>query len=107
MPIEGNAAGNTIDWFDLKGQLSPPRPLPAGFTSRGVIALVFSIISGMLGTVVIIWYAYGDLADDSEVQGANGNGSQYAELVDDSEHDEDVNCPASSRTVDETASLLH
>lgn len=29
--MEGNAAGNAVDWLDLSGQNSPPAPLPAGY----------------------------------------------------------------------------
>ncbi|KAJ9129952.1 Multicopper like protein [Coniochaeta hoffmannii] len=56
VPTTGNAAGNTVDLLDLKGQPEPPKPLPKGFTARGIVALVFSIISGLLGVGTIIWY---------------------------------------------------
>jgi iron transport multicopper oxidase len=52
----GNAAGNTVNLLDLSGQNAPPKPLPAGFTARGIVALVFSVISGLLGVATIIWY---------------------------------------------------
>ena len=51
----GNAAGNTEDYYDLSGQNLPPGPLPAGFTARGIVALVFSCISAFLGVAVIAW----------------------------------------------------
>ena len=51
----GNAAGNTIDAFNLDGQNESVPPLPAGFTARGVVALVFSCISAILGMAVIAW----------------------------------------------------
>ncbi|KAI4153736.1 MAG: hypothetical protein LQ340_002125 [Diploschistes diacapsis] len=35
IPVKGNAAGNTVDLFDLTGETLPPVPLPAGFTARG------------------------------------------------------------------------
>ncbi|KAF4553480.1 Iron transport multicopper oxidase fetC-like protein [Elsinoe fawcettii] len=53
---KGNAAGNEKDLFDLSGQNSPPGPLPAGFTAKGIVAMVFSIVSALLGLVVISWY---------------------------------------------------
>lgn len=56
IPTTGNAAGNTKDFFDLTGQNLPPAPLPAGFTARGIIALVFSIISAVIGMAAIVWY---------------------------------------------------
>ena len=55
IPIAGNAAGNTADVFDLTGENMPPQPLPEGFTARGIVALVFSIISAFLGLAVISW----------------------------------------------------
>lgn len=53
--MAGNAAGNTEDFFDMKGANVSPEPLPAGFTARGVVALVFSILSAFLGIGVIAW----------------------------------------------------
>lgn len=32
------------------------RPLPNGFTAKGVVALVFSAVSAVMGMVVIGWY---------------------------------------------------
>jgi iron transport multicopper oxidase len=55
-PTEGNAAGNTKDWLDLTGANTSVPPLPAGFTAKGVVALVFSAISAVLGMCVIGWY---------------------------------------------------
>ncbi|KKK23677.1 ferrooxidoreductase Fet3, partial [Aspergillus rambellii] len=52
----GNAAGNTKDLFDLTGANMSPAPLPAGFTARGIIALVFSCIAAVLGLISIVWY---------------------------------------------------
>lgn len=55
-PTAGNAAGNTKDLLDLSGQNKPPPPLPAGFTTRGIVALVFSCVTGILGVCVVAWY---------------------------------------------------
>lgn len=52
----GNAAGNTVDYLDIQGQNKMPAPLPAGFTARGIVALVFSCVSALLGVGVIAWY---------------------------------------------------
>jgi iron transport multicopper oxidase len=57
-PTAGNAAGNTVNLFDLSGENLPPPPLPDGFTARGIVALVFSCISGFLGIAVITWFVY-------------------------------------------------
>jgi iron transport multicopper oxidase len=54
-PTAGNAAGNTVDFFDLKGQNLMVAPLPSGFTARGIVALVFSCIAAFLGMGVIAW----------------------------------------------------
>lgn len=56
IPTAGNAAGNTVDLFDLTGEDAPPPPLPAGFTSKGIVALVFSCLSAFAGIAVITWY---------------------------------------------------
>ncbi|OCK75595.1 multicopper oxidase, partial [Lepidopterella palustris CBS 459.81] len=55
-PTAGNAAGNTINVLDLAGAPRPPPPLPTGFTARGIVALVFSVISAFAGLAVIAWY---------------------------------------------------
>ena len=53
---EGNAGGSTDDWRDLSNASYPPDPLPAGFTARGIVALVFSILAAFIGMAVISWY---------------------------------------------------
>ncbi|KXT04611.1 hypothetical protein AC578_8659 [Pseudocercospora eumusae] len=55
-PTAGNAAGNTIDALDLTGQNLSIAPLPAGFTAKGIVALVFSCVAAFLGMAVIAWY---------------------------------------------------
>jgi len=62
IPTAGNAAGNTVDLFDLSGENLPPPPLPAGFTDRGIVALVFSCVSAILGLMVITWYGVGEIS---------------------------------------------
>jgi iron transport multicopper oxidase len=61
MSTQGNAAGNTIDLLDLKGENLPPKPLPSGFTARGIVALVFSCVAGIVGVGVIAWYGLGEM----------------------------------------------
>lgn len=56
MPTAGNAAGRTADLLDLSGEPAPPPPLPAGFTPRGIVALAFSCLAGVLGVAVVAWY---------------------------------------------------
>ncbi|KAF2469772.1 iron transport multicopper oxidase FET3 precursor [Lindgomyces ingoldianus] len=55
-PSEGNAAGNTKNLLDLTGQNKSPSPLPAGFTARGIVALVFSCLAAFIGMAVIGQY---------------------------------------------------
>ncbi|GEQ66685.1 hypothetical protein JCM33374_g348 [Metschnikowia sp. JCM 33374] len=52
----GNAAGNTANFFDLTGANVQQKDLPAGFTARGIVALVFSCLAGFLGIVAIAFY---------------------------------------------------
>ncbi|OJJ34660.1 hypothetical protein ASPWEDRAFT_110479 [Aspergillus wentii DTO 134E9] len=51
----GNAAGNTEDVYDLTGENKAVAPLPAGFTPRGIVALVFSCVAAFLGLATISW----------------------------------------------------
>jgi iron transport multicopper oxidase len=76
VPTAGNAAGNTKDLLDLSGDNVSPKPLPAGFTARGIVALVFSTIAAFVGLAVISWYGMAPLgiatqaAADREVANA-------------------------------------
>ena len=45
--------------MDLTGVPEPPGPLPDGFTPKGIVALVFSILTAFLGIAVISWYVVG------------------------------------------------
>lgn len=54
-PYAGNAAANTVDFLNLDGENKAVPPLPAGFTARGVVAMVFSCISAFLGLAAIAW----------------------------------------------------
>jgi iron transport multicopper oxidase len=63
MPTAGNAAANTVDFFNLKGANVSPAPLPSGFTARGIVALVFSILAGLIGVAVIAWYGLGEMSN--------------------------------------------
>ena len=58
IPVVGNAAGNDKDFLDLTGVPEPPGPLPEGFTPKGIVALVFSILTAFLGIAVISWYVF-------------------------------------------------
>ncbi|WEJ97172.1 ferroxidase fet3 [Yamadazyma tenuis] len=58
---KGNAADNDKDFTDLTNQNVQVKPLPAGFTARGIVALVFSCISAFLGLVAIAIYGVADI----------------------------------------------
>lgn len=49
MDYKGNAAGNTEDLFDLTGENKQVAWHPAGFTAKGIVAMVFSCVSAFLG----------------------------------------------------------
>lgn len=59
-PYVGNAAAVTDDYLDITNANVQVAPLPDGFTARGIVALVFSCISGILGCVVIAIYGMAD-----------------------------------------------
>lgn len=72
----GNAAGNDVDFLDLTGEPAPPKPLPGGFTMKGVVALVLSVINGLVMVAAIAWYgmsqATGADTDSSKLDTTNG-----------------------------------
>lgn len=64
--ITGNAAGNTVNFLDLTGANVQHKALPAGFTARGIVALVFSCIAGILGIAAIAFYGMADVKNIEE-----------------------------------------
>lgn len=58
---EGNAAGNTEDYTDLTGQNTQQGWIPDGFTARGIVAMVFTVLSAFLGMGSIVLYGLSDL----------------------------------------------
>lgn len=71
-PYEGNAAGNTgSKVYDLTGQPTQHPWLPAGFTPRGIVALVFSCVAAFVGMGVIAWYGAAPLSE-GELNSAKG-----------------------------------
>ena len=66
MSWEGNAAANSKDYLNLKGENVQHKRLPTGFTARGIVALVFSCIAGVLGLATIAYYGMNDIADVEE-----------------------------------------
>lgn len=66
VPYTGNAAGNTEDYLNLEGANVAPGPLPAGFTTKGIIAMVFSCLAALLGLATITWYGLAEMGDADE-----------------------------------------
>lgn len=64
---EGNAAGNTDDFFNLKGQNKQEDFLPDGFTLKGVIAFIMSCVAAFLGVGFIAWYGVTDVPSYNKV----------------------------------------
>lgn len=63
---EGNAAANTVNYLDITGQNVQVKNLPSGFTARGIVALVFSTITAILGLITIGYYGMSDIKDIEE-----------------------------------------
>lgn len=66
----GNAAGNTVDLLDLRGQPTPPDALPAGFTTKGIVALIISTLNALAMVGIIAWYG---MLSSSEKESAAKN----------------------------------
>ena len=61
MPTLGNAGANTENFYDLTGANVSPAPLPDGFETKGIVAMTFSILAGLLGVGTVIWYGLGEM----------------------------------------------
>lgn len=59
--VKANAAGNTEDFLDLTGQNLQLKTIPDGFTAKGIVAMVFSCIAGILGLITIAVYGLLDI----------------------------------------------
>ncbi|KAF7942721.1 uncharacterized protein EAE97_006175 [Botrytis byssoidea] len=84
VPYTGNAAGNTEDYLDLKGANVAPGPLPAGFTAKGIVAMVFSCLAALLGLATITWYGLAEMGDadkEAEKKRLAGDASESSEGV--------------------------
>ena len=44
-----------MDVFDPKGENGAAKPLPAGFTAKGIVALVFSCVAAFAGLASVVW----------------------------------------------------
>ncbi|KAL3232773.1 Iron transport multicopper oxidase FET3 [Nakaseomyces bracarensis] len=59
----GNAAGNTDDLFNLKGQNIQQKAIPSGFTGKGIVAMTFSCLAGILGVLMISIYGFSEISE--------------------------------------------
>ncbi|CCE65542.1 hypothetical protein TPHA_0L01890 [Tetrapisispora phaffii CBS 4417] len=60
---QGNAAGNIADYTDLTGQNIQQKSIPSGFTAKGVVAMTFSCLAGILGLLTIAVYGLMEMPD--------------------------------------------
>lgn len=98
VPWEGNAAGN-MNFLDLTGQNVQQKDLPAGFTARGIVALVFSVISAFLGMASIAYYGMSDIKDiearvardlDADIDAASLKDSDVSEIMEGSSEERPI-----------------
>ena len=69
----GNAAGNTVNYLDLEGENAQAASIPYGhFTTKGIVALVFSIISALVGIAAIAVYGMSDMKYAAKTDGGAG-----------------------------------
>jgi iron transport multicopper oxidase len=89
VPTVGNAAGNDTDFLNLSGQNLQEKDLPAGFTARGIVALVFSCIAAFLGMGAVAWYGASDIKNQ-EIRMIQEFEREAGEEVDGAESLQDV-----------------
>ena len=87
--LKGNAAGNFEDFTDLTGQNVQVKDLPAGFTKKGIVAMFFSCLAGILGMISLSVYGLMGLNDDAEVEFMEDFGIDPERVVDDVVHEEE------------------
>lgn len=71
MPFEGNAAGRsgaTKQWLDLTGENVQLDPLPAGFTTKGYVAIITCTLAAIYGIFTIYQYGIEDINSDNAEQ---------------------------------------
>lgn len=88
----GNAAGNSDDFLDLTGQNVQQKTIPSGFTAKGIIAMTFSCLAGILGLITLAVYGLMDV-NEPESEYVKDLGLDLKQVVDepvDSEIGDDV-----------------
>ncbi|GAO51162.1 hypothetical protein G7K_5273-t1 [Saitoella complicata NRRL Y-17804] len=67
IPTSGNALGNTgALLYDFHGYNAGPGFLPTGFTAKGYVGMVMSVLSAFLGMGVICWYGITEVKEAAE-----------------------------------------
>lgn len=61
IPLEGNAAGNSVDFLNLEGEYKQPEPLPEGFTLKGYVALFMCTLIAVYGLFTIYEFGMRDV----------------------------------------------
>lgn len=94
---EGNAAGNTEDFLDLTGQNVQPAVIPYGaFTTKGYVAMTFSVMSAILGILALTVYGLTDMKyHDPEVTNQVGSGIEPGTGIWDEIEQPECNRPSS------------
>lgn len=101
---EGNAANNTVNFLDLSGENVQVKNLPDGFTAKGIVALVFSCIAGLLGCIAIGVYGMADIPNMEErvVQDMDIDERKLFDEMEDAENEQGTNS-SSGRYSDDAA----
>ncbi|CAK7265115.1 ferroxidase fet3 [Sporothrix epigloea] len=71
VPTAGNAAANTVNLLDLQGQNVQPADIPDGWTTRGIVAMAFTVLSAVLGITSLVYYGLADLKQRPKPASAN------------------------------------
>lgn len=83
---EGKAAANTKDYLDLTGENKQHKNLPNGFTAKGIVAMTFSCLSGILGLITIAVYGLMGMNDpESQLDFIEELGLDPKEVVEENE----------------------
>ncbi|KAL2443877.1 Iron transport multicopper oxidase fetC [Exophiala dermatitidis] len=84
---QGNAAANTEDFLDLSGEPKQSPWIPYGsFTTKGIVAMAFSILSALVGIAAIAVYGMTEMKDLSDKQDRPGYDTRAASAADDAIH---------------------
>lgn len=79
---KGNAAGNTEDYLDLKGQKSQAAFIPyGGFTAKGYVAMVFCVLSALMGIAALVVYGMTDIKYMVKNESSSRSGTDTPEVV--------------------------